>query len=49
METLPVHWNSCQEYYDFFYQRGDTKYRLEIYLIQHLMHIQLRVCLLIKI
>jgi hypothetical protein len=42
-EALPIKWNLCKEMYDLFYQRAETKYRLEIYLIQNLMHIQMKV------
>jgi len=41
-EILPNQWNSCKEYYDFFYQKGDTRYRMDIYLIDKTMHIQLK-------
>jgi hypothetical protein len=42
-EILPENWNSNEEYYDIFYQRGTTRFRLEVYLIHPQMHIQLKV------
>lgn len=41
-EILPENWNSNEEYYDIFYQRGTTRFRLEVYLIHPQMHIQLK-------
>jgi len=41
-EILPERWNSSAEYYDFFYTKYEVHYRLEIYLIGDLLHIQFR-------
>lgn len=41
-DYLPSKWNSSKEYYDFFYTKYSVNYRLEIYLIGNLLHINFK-------
>ena len=42
-EVLPKEWNKSKEYYDLFYIRAETKFRLEVYVVDDLMHLQFKV------
>lgn len=42
-DQLPGNWNASNDYYDLHYKKHDMTYRLEVYLTNDILLIQLRV------
>jgi hypothetical protein len=42
-ELLPKTWNSEPDYYELTYVKYEVKFKLEIYLLDNLIHVQFRV------